>query len=160
MNKVRVAVVQLAWTDRAGMMAAYDRLIGEAAAAGAGLVCLPEFSITPYFPGTTDPGGFQWAEALPSGASDQFFRAMARRHKIAVIGSLFELTAEGQYYDTAVSYAPSGAIIGITRKIHIPSGTGYNETSFFGGGAVYPVFEVAGVPLATPTCYDQSVTPR
>lgn len=152
---VRVALVQLAWTDRPDMMARYDRMIGEAAAGGAQIVCLPEFSLAPYFPGTTDAAGFGWAEALPGGESDEFFRAQANKHGVALVGSLYEKTPDGTLYDTAVIYAATGTLAGVTRKIHIPYGEGYNETHFFGGGAEYPVFTIEGVPLATPTCYDQ-----
>ncbi|NOG50130.1 MAG: hypothetical protein HND48_12370 [Chloroflexi bacterium] len=52
-------------------------------------------------------------------------------------------------------YGPSGDRIGLTRKVHIPSGEGYHETDFFAGADEYPVHDVHGVPTAVPTCYDQ-----
>ena len=48
-----------------------------------------------------------------------------------------------------------GDLVGTTRKIHIPSGEGYHETDFFGGGDDYPVWQTDAVKVAAPTCYDQ-----
>ena len=156
MQTTRVGLLQLAWTgDRATMKDQYRELVAEAARRGAALVCLPEFSLSPYFPATTDPAGFAWAEALPGGESEQFFAELALAHRVTLIGSLFEQTSAGAYYDTATIHNPDGQLIGRQRKIHIPSGVGYNETSFFGGGTVYDVFDTGTVKVAAPTCYDQ-----
>lgn len=155
MDKVRAALVQLAWSTRERMIDQYDDLIGAAARDGAAIVCLPEFSLSPYFPGVIDEAGFAWAEPLRGGESDRVFTELARRHRVALVGSLFERTDDGMYYDTAVIYDAGGQFVGATRKIHIPYGEGYNETHYFGGGADYPVYSVCGVNLATPTCYDQ-----
>jgi N-carbamoylputrescine amidase len=156
MQTIRIALIQVAWLGSTeAMMNQYRALVADAAAQGATLVCLPEFSLIPYFPGTTDPAGFGWAEALPGGMSERFFSELARGQKVALVGSLFERTPDGTYYDTATIHAVDGSLTGITRKIHIPSGTGYNETSFFGGGADYPVHNIGALKMATPTCYDQ-----
>ena len=156
MQSIRVALIQLAWSGSIeSMQAQYRSLIAQAAAQRAKLVCLPEFSLIPYFPGTTDPQGFAWAEALPGGISERFFAEMAHQHGVMLVGSLFERDGEGRYWDTATLHAASGALIGTTRKVHIPSGTGYNETTFFNGWHEYPVHDTGEVKLALPTCYDQ-----
>jgi N-carbamoylputrescine amidase len=130
-------------------------LVAEGAGKGAALVCLPEFSLLPYFPGTMDPKGFDWAEPLPGGKSEQFFAELARTHRITLVGSLFEKTPDGQYFDTATVHSPEGDLIGTTRKVHIPSGDGYNETTFFKGYHAFPVHRVGAINIAAPTCYDQ-----
>lgn len=156
MQPVRVALVQTAWLgSRAAMMEQYRTLTRQAADRGAALVCLPEFSLIPYFPGTRDPGGFQWAEPLPGGLSEQFFSQLAREHGVSVVGSLYEQASGGHYYDTATLHDATGALVGITRKVHIPSGDGYHETDFFEGGADYPVHQAGALKVALPTCYDQ-----
>lgn len=137
------------------MQAQYRTLVAEAAQRGAALVCLPEFSLIPYFPGTTDPSGFAWAEALPGGVSERFFAELARENRVQVVGSLFERAEDGAYWDTATLHNANGTLIGTTRKIHIPSGAGYNETTFFGGWHEYPVHDAGVARLALPTCYDQ-----
>ncbi len=156
MQDWRAALVQVGWLGSVeAMQSQYRELVAQAAAHGARLVCLPEFSLIPYFPGTTDPRGFDWAEPLPGGVSERTFAELARSYNVTLIGSLFERDAEGRYWDTATIHAPTGEMIGATRKIHIPSGEGYNETHFFGGGSEYPVFDIGALHVATPTCYDQ-----
>lgn len=152
----RVALIQTHWAgQRAAMQDAYRPLVAEAAALGASLVCLPEFTLSPYFPGRRDPAGFAWAEPLEGGATGRFCGDLARQHGIHLIASLFEQTADGHYYDTATVYAPDGTLAGYTRKIHIPSGVGYHETDYFGGGSDYPLHDIGGMRVAAPTCYDQ-----
>lgn len=153
---LRVALVQLAWSGSVESMQSQHRaMVNQAARDGAALVCLPEFSLIPYFPGTRDKSGFDWAEALPGGITETFFSALARENAVAIVSSLYEKADDGRYYDTAIIHNPDGTLAGITRKIHIPSGDGYHETDFFGGGNEYPTFNIGAVTLATPTCYDQ-----
>ncbi len=137
------------------MKAQYRNLIEEAAGQGGSLVCLPELSLNPYFPGTRDITGFDWAEPIPGGASERFFSEMAREHQVTLIGSIYELAEDGGLFDTATVHAPTGELIGKTRKVHLPSGPGYNETDFFAGGDAFPVFDIGALNISTPTCYDQ-----
>jgi N-carbamoylputrescine amidase len=156
MRLTRIALVQLPWAgDRARMKAHYRDLVAQAKAQGAALVCLPELSIAPYFPGRRDSSGFDWAEALPGGESEQFFAALARDHGVQIVGSLFERTPDGHSYDTATLHDADGRLIGVTRKVHIPSGEGYHETDFFEAGDSYPVHDAGTLRVALPTCYDQ-----
>lgn len=156
MHKLRIALLQLAWTgQRSTMIRALSDLIAQAARDQASLICLPELSLSPYFPGTTDPAGFEWAEALPGGVSDQVFGDLARQHSVTIISSMFERTADGHYFDTALIHNPQGELVGVTRKVHLPSGEGYNETHFFEPSDTYPVIDLDAIRVATPTCYDQ-----
>jgi len=152
----RIALIQTRWLgSRAAMIDDYTDLIAQAAAGGAQVVCLPELTLSPYFPSRADPSGFEWAESLDRSDSARFFSGQSAQHKITLIGSLFEKTEDGVYHNTAVIYGPDGVRIGYTRKVHIPSGEGYHETDFFVGGEDYPVHTVNGWPTAVPTCYDQ-----
>ncbi|MEM7030724.1 MAG: nitrilase-related carbon-nitrogen hydrolase [Chloroflexota bacterium] len=156
MKPIRVAVIQTHWPgDRTDLMDAYRRLISNAAKHGANVVCLQEFSLSPYFASTLDQSGYDWAEPLHGGPSDQFFAQQALANQIYLIGSLFEKDEQDQYWDTATIHDPSGILIGHTRKVHIPQGDGYHEDHFFKGDSAYPIHQVAGVPTAVPTCYDQ-----
>lgn len=156
MEPIRVALAQLEWTGkRASMKNCCRELVAEAAARRAALVCLPELTLSPYFPGTRDPAGFEWAEALTGGESDRLFRELAQDNNVMLIGSLFERTDDGHHYDTAVIYNRAGERVGMTRKVHLPSGAGYHETDFFQHGDSYPVHDLGALKLAAPTCYDQ-----
>ena len=156
MQRIQIGLIQTGWAgSRQAMIEAYRTLIAQAAAKGATLICLPELTLSPYFPGTTDPKGFEWAEALYGGPSDHLFSDLARQHHTTIISSIFEKTAGGQYYDTSLIHDPRGDLCGMTRKVHIPSGEGYNETHFFRAGDEYPVFDLGALSVAAPTCYDQ-----
>ena len=156
MNDIHVALAQGHWTgEQESTKALYRELVTEAAATGASLICLPEFSILPYFPGARDRSGFRWAEPLQGGVSDRFFSELASTHRVTIIGSLFERDAAGKYWDTATVHDAEGALRHFTRKVHIPSGEGYHETDYFGGGDQFPVHDIGAVKLAAPTCYDQ-----
>ncbi len=156
MKDIHIALAQGHWTgEQASTMELYRGLVAEAAGAGAELICLPEFSILPYFPGVRDAAGFALAEPLRGGPSARFFSELAHQHSVSIIGSLFERDAAGKYWDTATIHNPAGELRHFTRKVHIPSGEGYHETDYFGGSDQFPVHDIGAVKLAAPTCYDQ-----
>jgi N-carbamoylputrescine amidase len=155
MQKIRIAVIQTRWPgQREAMLTAYRAKIAEAASKGAQLICLQEFTISPYFASSLAPSGFDWAEPLEGGPTHQFLGEQARAHGVYIIGSLFEREGE-HFWDTATLYDPQGRLHGFTRKVHIPQGEGYHEDHFFAGSDQYPIHEVLGVRVAIPTCYDQ-----
>lgn len=156
MKPMRVALIQTHWPgDRPAMMDTYRRLVKQAAEGGAELVCLQEFTLSPYFASSLDKSGFDWAEPLRGGPSDQFFSEVAGENAVFLIGSLFERDEDGRYWDTATLHSPQGEMIGYTRKVHIPEGEGYHENHFFGGSDEFPVHDIDGLKLSIPTCYDQ-----
>lgn len=155
MEKICIALVQLRWPgSREAMQNAYRQMIAAASHKGAQLICLQEFTLSPYFASTLDPAGFEWAEALEGGPTHQFLGQLASEHGVYLIGSIFERDG-GRYWDTATIYNPQGKLHGFTRKIHIPQGEGYHENHFFSGADQFPIHEVLGVRIAIPTCYDQ-----
>lgn len=140
----------------------------KAAAEGARLVCLQELTLHRYFGDQLASKNFELAEPLGKGPSSRLFSRLAKETGAHVIGSLFEVTsaAKGRedalglrrthYYNTAVIFDPQGKLCGFTRKQHIPSGTGYEETFYFEpGDSNYPVHDLGFVKVAVPTCYDQ-----
>ena len=155
MQDLHIALVQGHWTgDQETTKTLYRELVADAVKVGATLVCLPEFSILPYFPGVRDTAGFRWAEPLQGGASTQFFGELASTYEVSIVGSLFEQDGE-HYWDTATIHAPDGNLHHYTRKVHIPSGDGYHETDYFKGYGDFPVHDIGAVKMAVPTCYDQ-----
>jgi N-carbamoylputrescine amidase len=156
MKPIRIALAQTYWPgSRSALMTTYRRLARQAAEQQARLLCLQEFTLSPYFAGSLDVAGYQWAEPLHGGPTDHFLSELARLHQIYIVGSIFERAEDGNYWDTATLHSPNGTLIGWTRKIHIPQGEGYHEDHFFGGSDQYPLHQAAGLKLALPTCYDQ-----
>lgn len=130
--------------------------IAEAAKKGAQLIGLQELTLSPYYCSRADVKPDAFIEDIETGPSVTFAREMAKKHNLAIIISLVERGEVGNCYNTAVTVGADGNTIGKTRKQHIPSGEGYNEThSFTPGLPTYPVHIVEGCKIATPTCYDQ-----
>jgi N-carbamoylputrescine amidase len=107
--------------------------IGEAAAAGAQIVCLQELFAGHYFCQSEDHARFAEAEPIPGPVSEAL-SAAAREHGIVVIGSLFERRAPGLYHNTAVVFDADGSQAGLYRKMHIPDDPLYYEKFYFTPG--------------------------
>lgn len=152
----KIALIQTHWPGhRTAMVQTYQKLVAEAAGNGAQLVCLPEFTLSPYFASVIDEANYKWAEPLRGGETDKIMGEMARENGVFLISSIFEQGEAGQFWDTAVVHNPHGKLYAYTRKVHIPQGEGYHEDHYFGGSDLFPVHEVAGINTAVPTCYDQ-----
>jgi N-carbamoylputrescine amidase len=159
----RIAAVQARWLPdpqehQAGLAAG----IQLAATEGAGLVCLQELTLSPYF--AVDPAGPREGvepEDLPGGATHDFAVRMAREHGIHVHASLYERAdaEDGLGFNTAIVVAPDGQLVARTRKLHIPVTAGYHEDKYFrpgpGGGDAFPVLALGQAHLGLPTCWDQ-----
>jgi N-carbamoylputrescine amidase len=152
----KIAIIQTNWPgSRQTMVENYRALVGEAAARGASIVCLQEFTLSPYFASVIDEANYKWAEPLHGGETDKILSELARTNQVHLIGSLFEKGENGAYWDTATIHNPEGKMAGFTRKVHIPQGEGYHEDHYFGGSDAFPVHDIQGVKTAVPTCYDQ-----
>jgi N-carbamoylputrescine amidase len=161
----RIAALQQRWhPDPQEHLEALEAGIRLAASEGARMVCLQELTLSRYF--AVDPGGPGAAgaepEALPGGPTHSFATRMAHEAQIHVHASLYE-QAEGEDglgYNTAILVAPSGALVGHTRKLHIPVTAGYHEDRYFRPGPgdpadAFPVLTVGEAKLGLPTCWDQ-----
>jgi N-carbamoylputrescine amidase len=160
----RVGLVQERWhPDPQEHEQALAAGIRSAAEAGARLVCLQELTLSRYF--AVDPAGPQGAgvepEELPGGRTYSFAARMAAETGAHVHASLYERAegGDGLGFNTAIVVAPDGALVGRTRKLHIPVTAGYHEDRYFrpgpGEGNAYPLVGLAEAQLGLPTCWDQ-----
>ncbi len=155
MKNTKVAVVQTHWPgSRAEIIKTFQGLVTEAADQGSEVVCLQEFTLSPYFASVKDDAHFSRAESLADGECVRVFSELAHKNGVYLIGSLYEKDGDN-YWDTATIHNPDGELHGFTRKVHIPQGAGYYEDYYFSGFDQYPIHQVGGVKTAVPTCYDQ-----
>jgi N-carbamoylputrescine amidase len=155
-----MALVQERWhSDPAEHEEALASGIRMAAAEGARLVCLQELTLSPYFAVTA--GGPEEAgaepEDIPGGPTTTFAAKVAAEAGVHVHASLYERAPDGGLgFNTAICVAPSGEIVGRTRKQHIPVTAGYYEDRYFRpGDDGFPVVDVGGAAFGFPTCWDQ-----
>ena len=114
---MRVAAVQMcSGSDPAANVEAAERLVREAARAGAGYVQIPEYS-TYYGPAS---GNDAAAEEL-SGPTATRFRDLARELGVVLhVGSMLEPSpVPGKCYNTGLVIDPDGELAGVYRKVHL-----------------------------------------
>lgn len=129
--------------------------IDQAAAAGAQVVCLPELFASLYPCQQEDHTRFSLAEPIPGPTSEALADA-ARRHRVAIIGSLFERRAPGLYHNTAIAFDADGRQAGLYRKMHIPDDPLYYEKFYFTPGDLgFSSFRTKFGRLGTCVCWDQ-----
>ena len=131
--------------NRATARAAVER----AAAAGAEVVVLPELTNSGCIFGDAAEAA-ALAETLDGPTVDDW-TALARRHRLIVVGGLCELDEDGLIRNSAVLVDPSG-LRAVHRKAHLFGG----EQEFFVPGAeLPPVVDTAVGRIGLLVCYDQ-----
>ena len=129
--------------------------MAEAAAAGAELVMLQELHNGPYFCQHESAAEFDRAEAIP-GPSSERLSALAAKHGVVLVASLFERRAAGLYHNTAVVFEKDCRLLGKYRKMHIPDDPGFYEKFYFTPGDLgfHPIETSVG-KIGVLVCWDQ-----
>lgn len=136
-------------------LTAAERMIRQAARAGAALVCLPELFRSLYFCQNEDHAQFELAEPIP-GPTTRALGALARKLRVVLVGSVFERRAPGVYHNTAVVLDADGALAGIYRKMHIPDDPLYYEKFYFAPGDLgFRAVPTRVGRVGTLVCWDQ-----
>ncbi|HMB57424.1 MAG TPA: carbon-nitrogen hydrolase [Arenimonas sp.] len=136
-------------------LAMIETRVAEAAARGARLVLLQELHNGAYFCQHESVAEFDRAEAIP-GPSTERLGALAKKHGVVIVGSLFERRAAGLYHNTAVVFETDGRLVGKYRKMHIPDDPGFYEKFYFTPGDLgfHPIDTSVG-RLGVLVCWDQ-----
>jgi N-carbamoylputrescine amidase len=159
----KIAGVQfIGQADKEANIQTAIRLVRQAAAQGARIVCLSELFSTMYFCVETKREYFDWAEPIP-GQTIERMAAVAREAGIVIIAPIFERTDEGRYFNTAAVIGPDGKLIGKYRKSSIPfmdvsrsSEPRGNEKFYFEQGDLgFPTFATPFGRIGILICYDR-----
>jgi N-carbamoylputrescine amidase len=155
-SAVSVALVQMSCSaDKVRNVEKALARIAEAAAAGAQIVCLQELFHGLYPCQSEDHKRFDEAEPIP-GPTSEALAAAAKKHKVAVIGSLFERRAAGVYHNTAVVFDADGQTSGVYRKMHIPDDPNYYEKFYFAPGDLgFQAIDTQFARVGPLVCWDQ-----
>jgi N-carbamoylputrescine amidase len=130
-------------------------LAEKAAKKGANIICTQELFRSQYFCQSEDHRNFKLAEKIP-GPTTEAFKALARKHGVVVVASLFEKRASGLYHNTAVVIDADGTLAGIYRKMHIPDDPLYYEKFYFTPGDTgFRAFKTAFGRIGVLICWDQ-----
>jgi 5-aminopentanamidase len=148
--RVRVAACQLSLAigEVARNRAAASEAVGQAAAAGAGIVVLPELT----------PSGYVFRDAAEAaslaepadGPTVTEWRQLAAWHQVVIVGGFCERAGPGRPYNSAVVVDPSG-VRAVYRKTHLWDA---EADCFTPGDAEPPVVETGSGKIAVMICYD------
>lgn len=155
-RQIKLGLIQMACSPdpEENLRKAVER-IGEAASAGATLVCLPELFRSQYFCQREDHAAFDLAEPVP-GPSTDVLAQVAKKHAVVIIAPVFERRAPGLYHNSAAIIDSTGAIVGLYRKMHIPDDPAYYEKFYFTPGDLgFRAFDTAAGRIGTLICWDQ-----
>jgi predicted amidohydrolase len=147
----RIACAQLALAvgDPGGNRAAARAAIERAAAAGAEVVVLPELTNSGcVFRDAAEAASL--AEGL-DGPTVTEWTALARRHRMVVVGGLCERDEDGLIRNSAVLVDPTG-LRAVHRKAHLFGG---EQEFFVPGDGLPPVVDTAVGRIGLLVCYDQ-----
>ncbi|KLK89323.1 nitrilase [Methanoculleus sediminis] len=147
MTKITLAQVAGGRGSPAERLEAAGRMAGEAAAAGASLICFPEQFVTGWSP-KVPPGS---GESLDGPLAAAFAR-IARENGIAVTGSIVEAGPENRPKNTAVVLDEDGELLAGYAKVHLFSPEG--EDRYYTAGDRITTFSVDGTKFGIAVCYD------
>ena len=153
---MKVGIIQQSCTaDIQGNRQKLAANIRTAAHHGAQLVILQELHDSQYFCQTENVDLCSLAEPIP-GPATQFYSALAAKHHIVLVTSLYENRAPGLCHNTAVVFEADGTIAGKYRKMHIPDDPAYYEKFYFTPGDLgfHPIQTSLGL-LGVQVCWDQ-----
>ncbi|MBR0523976.1 MAG: carbon-nitrogen hydrolase [Prevotella sp.] len=156
MRKLNIGIIQQHNTaDIHDNMKRLAEGIAQLAEQGAQLIVLQELHNSLYFCQEENVDNFDLAEPIP-GPSTQFYSALAKKHGVVIVTSLFEKRAAGLYHNTAVVIEKDGTIAGKYRKMHIPDDPAYYEKFYFTPGDIgfHPIDTSVGL-LGVQVCWDQ-----
>jgi predicted amidohydrolase len=166
---IRVGLIQMdaRLYDKEYNLARAEKLIREAAARGAKIVCTPEAAVQGYArvdlpPGTSADAPqiaterakiLAAAETIP-GPSTNRFAALAKELGIWIVFGMDE-NRDGKLFNTAILMNPQGAVVGTFSKVHLQN---WMLASGVNHGDSFPVWdiEIGGVKVRVgiEICYD------
>lgn len=155
-NGVRVGLTQMACVeDPAANRAKQLKLIEQAAAKGAQIVCTQEMFTSQYFCQCEDHRFFSLAESIPGPSTDACCK-LAKKLGIVIVASLFEKRASGLYHNTAAVIDADGSLMGVYRKMHIPDDPLYYEKFYFTPGDLgFRTWQTRYAKIGVLICWDQ-----
>jgi N-carbamoylputrescine amidase len=151
-----VAALQMAMTtDLNQNVSTAERLVRQAATAGARLILIPELFEDVYFCKDQLVEHLAKARPLDGHPTIAHFRAVAKELGVVLPLSVFERAGQSAF-NTIVMVDADGSVMGKYRKSHIPDGPGYTEKYYFSPGDTgFRVWHTAVGVVGVGICWDQ-----
>jgi N-carbamoylputrescine amidase len=146
-----------ATSDVAANIVRAERLVRDASARGAQIICLKELFNAPYFAKSQQSDRFDLAEPIP-GPTTAAMQTLARELAVVLIVPIFERQAAGVYRNSAAVIDADGSLLGVYRKMHIPDDPLFNEKYYFTPGdepGGFKVWKTRYATIGVLICWDQ-----
>lgn len=152
---MKIALVQQRATkDLAGNLRRGQDALRRASEQGAKLAVYSELGLLPFLPqNAATPEALELAEPIP-GPTTEAFAKLARKHEIVVVLNIFERDGD-KTYDSSPVIDADGAILGVTRMLHIMDGPGFLERGYYAPGASPAVYDTRAGRVGVAICYDR-----
>ncbi|XP_074966634.1 beta-ureidopropionase isoform X3 [Phalacrocorax aristotelis] len=142
-------------------VAALHKRIGEivevAAISGVNIVCFQEAWTMPFAFCTREKLPWtEFAESAEDGPTTKFCQELAKKYNMVVVSPILERDEihGGTLWNAAVVISNSGAVLGKSRKNHIPRIGDFNESTYYmEGNTGHPVFQTQFGTIAVNICY-------
>lgn len=156
MREVTVAATQIACSwDRDETLNKAEKIVRDAAAAGANVILLQELFETPYFCQTHKYEYLHLATKMKDNPAVRRFQKIAAELHVVLPISFYEDNGNNAYNTIAMIDA-DGTILGRYRKTHIPDGRPYAEKFYFTPGDTgFKVWDTAYGKIGVGICWDQ-----
>jgi len=158
LTTLTLAAIQLTSTPRlADNIVAMQKLVAQAAAAGANWVLLPEYWA---IMGLRDSDKLAHAEPYGAGILQTALAQAAQQHQIHLFGGTIPLTSPtpNKARNSLLVYSPSGECLSRYDKIHLfnyqTASERYCESDTLLAGETIPQLEINGWRVAQGICYD------
>jgi predicted amidohydrolase len=151
----KIALCQMTVTDdKNENLETAAKMVREAAAAGARVVCLPEIWNAPY-----DVKRMRSYAETVDGSTFRFLGDLARALKIYLVGGSIPEIDGAAMYNTSFVFDPAGACIARHRKVHlfdvnIKNGISHRESDLFGAGDGPTTFDTEFGKIGLAVCFD------
>ncbi|EIE19286.1 putative carbon-nitrogen family hydrolase putative [Coccomyxa subellipsoidea C-169] len=155
-REVTVACTQISCSwDKGDNLAKAERLVREAAGAGANIILLQELFETPYFCQDQKQELFELARPFEGNPVLRRFADLAKELQVALPISYFE-RANNSFFNSLAVFDADGTCAGRYRKSHIPDGCGYQEKFYFNPGDTgFQTFQTRFAKIGVAICWDQ-----
>ncbi|XP_015355791.1 beta-ureidopropionase isoform X3 [Marmota monax] len=128
-----------------------------AAMCGVNIICFQEAWTMPFAFCTREKLPWtEFAESAEDGPTTRFCQKLAKKHNMVVVSPILERDRDhgNVLWNTAVVISNSGAVLGKTRKNHIPRVGDFNESTYYMEGNLgHPVFQTQFGRIAVNICY-------
>ncbi len=123
---------------------------------GADLIVFPELVLDRFFP---QQEGNLWAreiaETIP-GPTTEKVAALAGELSLVTVFNLYEVDAQGRYFDSSPVFDADGSLLGVSQMLHITDYHRFHERSHYHpGDPGARVFDTRAGKIGVAICYDR-----